>query len=57
MYYVNSHYDVFYLGLKQYGYITIGYVSRYRAHDTIRIAICFMLVHVLQKSEHGERTY
>ena len=33
---------------------TIWYVSQYRAYDTICIAICFIHVHVLQKSE---RTY
>ena len=31
------------VGVKRYGYITIRYVSRYRAHDTIRITICFYM--------------
>ena len=29
------------IGMKQYGYLTIWYISRYRGHDTIGIAIRF----------------
>ena len=37
----NGNHSVSLLGLQQYSYLTIRYVSRYLPHDTIRIAIHF----------------
>ena len=39
------------VGMKQYSYLTIRYVSRYRAHDMIRIHFQLQTRHVFVK--HG----